>query len=66
MTPLEFEHVIASALPISDRNLSALTRIFEEARYSDHKLNTNVRDEAIASFRALKNELRGVKRGFAS
>lgn len=62
MTPAEFEYVIASALPISDKNLSALTKIFEEARYSDHELNIKIRDEAINSFRALKEELRGVRR----
>jgi transglutaminase-like putative cysteine protease len=60
MTPLEFEKVIAEALPISDRNLSELTRIFEEARYSDHKLDTHIRDRAINCFRELKNELRGI------
>ncbi len=60
MTPLEFERVIATALPISDKNLSGLTRIFEEARYSNHVLNTRIRDRAITCFRELKNELRGV------
>ena len=63
MTPLEFEKVIATVLPISDKNISGLTRIFEEARYSDHKLNTQIRDRAIHCFRELKNELRGVHLG---
>jgi len=66
MTPAEFEYVIASALPISEKNLGSLTKIFEEARYSNHKLGANIRDDAIRSFRDLKNELRGLKRGAAS
>jgi len=61
MTPREFEHVIAATLPISDKNLSELTRIFEEARYSNHVLTTHIRDRAINCFRDLKNELRGVR-----
>jgi transglutaminase-like putative cysteine protease len=61
-TPSEFKNIIAKALPISDKNIITLTSIFEEARYSDHKLDANIRDKAIASFRELKNELRGVSR----
>jgi transglutaminase-like putative cysteine protease len=61
MTPLEFEKVIAEALPISDKNLGGLTRIFEEARYSNHKMGTNIRDRAIKCFRELKTELRGMR-----
>ena len=60
MTPLEFEKVVAEAIPISDKNLSELTRIFEEARYSNHILETHIRDRAINCFRELKNELRGI------
>ncbi|MCK5562465.1 MAG: DUF4129 domain-containing protein, partial [Thermoplasmata archaeon] len=61
MTPLEFQKVIEAAIPISDKNLSELTKIFEEARYSNHKLDTRIRDRAILCFRDLKNELRGIK-----
>ena len=61
MTPLEFEKVIAEALPISDKNLSGLTRIFEEARYSNHKMDANIRDRAIICFRELKTELRRMR-----
>jgi transglutaminase-like putative cysteine protease len=61
MTPLEFEKVIGAALPISNKNLSELTRIFEEARYSDHVLDHHIRDRAINCFRELKLELRGMR-----
>ncbi len=60
MTPSEFRDIIAAELPISDKNINALTAIFEEARYSNHKLNNKIRDDAIASFRNLKLELRGI------
>jgi hypothetical protein len=60
MTPKEFKIVILNSLPISDKNIDGLTTIFEEARYSDHKLNIKIRDNAIASFRGLKSELRGI------
>jgi transglutaminase-like putative cysteine protease len=59
MTPKEFKIVIMNSLPISDKNIDRLTTLFEEARYSDHKLNLKTRDNAIESFRSLKSELRG-------
>ena len=62
MTPSEFRDIIAAELPISDKNINALTKIFEEARYSNHKLNNKIRDDAVTSFHNLKLELRGVSR----
>ncbi len=60
MTPKEFRDLIIVTLSISETNINSLTDIFEEARYSDHKLNENIRDEAIASFHALRVELKEI------
>jgi transglutaminase-like putative cysteine protease len=60
MTPKEFKIVIINSLPIGEKNIDRLTTLFEEARYSDHKLNIQTRDKAIESFRGLKSELRGL------
>ena len=45
-TVREFEMAIRKALPISEEALVALDRIFEEARYSSHKLGDGHRQNA--------------------
>jgi hypothetical protein len=61
MTPAEFRDLIYAKLPIGEKNINALTELFEEARYSDHELQLKTRNQAIASFRELKLELRGIR-----
>jgi transglutaminase-like putative cysteine protease len=57
-TPREFAIAVRKALPGIDRkHLHGLTRLFEEARYSDHKLTAHERFRAIRSLKKVKTSL---------
>ncbi|MFW6040325.1 MAG: DUF4129 domain-containing protein [Thermoplasmatota archaeon] len=55
MTPREFERKTIEKLGISE--IRELTILFQEARYSDHKLSEEKRDEAINVLRTFKTRL---------
>jgi len=57
VTPREFELALKRALPIDTRSIKVLTRLFEEARYSDHRMGARSRSAAILSLRYVEKEL---------
>jgi hypothetical protein len=59
-TPREFAGSVRKALPVGAVALRELIRLFEEARYSDHAIGTEERDQAVASLAAVRNELDGL------
>ncbi len=57
-TPAEFERAVRKALPgINKRNLKSLTRLFIEARYSNHKLTKKARAKAIRNLKKIKRSI---------
>jgi hypothetical protein len=57
-TPREFARAVRRALPfISNTHLDKLTKLFEEARYSDHKLTKRDKTRALRSLREVKRSL---------
>lgn len=57
-TPREFEYAIQDALPnISSKNLDSLTSLFEEARYSIHRLGKKERVKAVKNLKIIRNNL---------
>ncbi len=56
-TPREFAAAFKNALPNSGIYLNDMTDVFEEARYSDHKMKEKHRKKALRCFRSLYNEL---------
>jgi len=56
-TVREFEMAIRKALPISEQALIALDRIFEEARYSSHRLGEGHRQNAQLALQSVLQEI---------
>ncbi len=56
-TVREFEMAIRKALPISEQALIALDRIFEEARYSSHRLGEGHRQNAQLALQTVLQEI---------
>ena len=56
-TVREFEIAIRKALPISEESLISLDRVFEEARYSSHKLGELERQNAQLSLSSVLREI---------
>lgn len=54
MTVREFEDLVNENLPLQPDPVSRLTDVFEEARYSDHKLGVSNKNRAIKSFREIR------------
>ena len=57
VTPREFARAMKLALPLDTESIRALTRLFEEARYSDHSLGERSRRSAIENLRHIEKEL---------
>jgi hypothetical protein len=57
VTPREFARALRLALPLDTRSIRMLTRLFEEARYSDHRIGARDREAAIESLRHIELEL---------
>jgi hypothetical protein len=57
VTPREFSRALKLALPLDTRSIRMLTRLFEEARYSDHEMGEPGRQAAIESLRYIEAEL---------
>lgn len=59
-TPRQVAGGIRRAVPVGEKPLAALIRLFEEARYSDHAIGSNQRDQAIENLARVRNELDAV------
>lgn len=57
MTVREFEDMIEKELPVPTGPVSRLTGVFEEARYSDHRLGVPDKNRAVRAFREFREEL---------
>lgn len=57
VTPTEFARALRLALPLDTRSIRMLTGLFEEARYSDHRLSEADREAAMESLRYIESEL---------
>jgi len=57
VTPREFSRALKLALPLDTRSIKMLTKLFEEARYSDHEMGEEGRQAAIESLRYIESEL---------
>jgi len=57
VTPREFERAMRLALPLDTESIRSLTRLFEEARYSNHSMGERSRQSAIGSLRQVEREL---------
>ena len=57
MTVQEFVVIVRAKLPLSNKPVQGLTDVFEEARYSDHKLGVRSKNRAIKNFKLVKDEL---------
>jgi hypothetical protein len=60
ITPKEFERHIREYLPVDRKNLHILTKLFEEARYSDHSFNEAKKKQALAALEGIINSLEAV------
>lgn len=56
-TPRELEKIALSRLPLAEGTIDEMTRLFEEAKYSDHPLGDKERKRAIDNFKQIKDEL---------
>jgi len=57
MTPREFEGAVRTGLKLQEESLAALTRLFEEARYSTHDITEDDRGRALSSLSSIKEAL---------
>ncbi len=58
-TPREFGDGIKDALPqVNSKHLDSLTSLFEEARYSKHRLGKSDRVRAVRNLRTIRNNLK--------
>lgn len=60
-TPRELEKIALSRLQLSEGTIDEMTRLFEEAKYSDHRLGEKERSRALDNFKRIKNELEEIK-----
>ncbi len=57
--PFEYLSRVFSDLRANTRSAFALTELFERAKFSPHRIDTSMKEEAIAALVALRNDLRG-------
>jgi hypothetical protein len=57
ITPKEFEKYIREYLPINKKDLHTLTKLFEEARYSDHAFNEKKKRRALKALKGIIRDL---------
>jgi hypothetical protein len=60
VTPTEFARALKLALPLDIKSIRMLTRLFEEARYSDHDLSNADRRAAIECLEYIDSDLNGL------
>jgi hypothetical protein len=56
-TPLEYLSDVLAAHRVSEPAASRLTELFEQAKFSDHVIDDEIRREAIAALEAVRREL---------
>jgi hypothetical protein len=57
-TPMEYLSDILAAHRVSEPAASRLTDLFEQAKFSDHLIDDDIRREAVAALEAVRGELR--------
>jgi hypothetical protein len=57
-TPMEYLDEILAAHRVSEGPASRLTDLFERAKFSDHRIDEDIRQEAIAALEAVRAKLR--------
>ena len=60
-TPRELEKMAVAKLSLTASTIDEMTRLFEEAKYSDHPLKEEERKRAIKNFEQIKDELEVVE-----
>jgi len=60
-TPRELEKLALHKLSLKEGTIDEMTRLFEEAKYSDHPLGEKERGRAIDNFKRIKDELEDMK-----
>jgi len=60
-TPRELEKLALNKLSLTEETIDEMTRLFEEAKYSDHPLGDKERTRAIDNFKQIKEELEGIE-----
>ena len=58
-TPLEYMRRALAALHAQERSVRRLTDLFEQARFSRHRIDAAMKQEALAALAALRDELAG-------
>ncbi len=58
-TPRELEKKALNQLSLKGKTIDEMTKLFEEAKYSDHPLRRNERNRAIDNFKQIRDELGG-------
>ncbi len=61
LTAREFEDLSLKTLKIKKEPFETIVKLFEEARYSDHRMDENARIMAINALEEIKNMLGGMK-----
>jgi hypothetical protein len=57
-TPREFANNVENSLPqVNSKHLDSLTGLFEEARYSKHRLGKNKRSRAVRNLKVVRKSL---------
>ena len=59
LTPREFKNRVTGRLDVSKKSISDMTAVFEEARYSRHKMGEKDRRRALKNLEALQKEMEG-------
>lgn len=57
--PREYLHRVLPGIGAGAESVERLTALYERARFSSHEIDGEMRDEAIAAFEALRDELQG-------
>ncbi len=58
-TPRELEKMAVERLSLRKKTIDEMTKLFEEAKYSDHLLGKEERTRALDNFKQIKNEIEG-------
>ncbi|MBS3790273.1 MAG: DUF4129 domain-containing protein [Candidatus Thermoplasmatota archaeon] len=60
-TPRELENMALDRLSLKKKTIDEMTKLFEEAKYSDHPLGEKERDRALDNFKQIKAELEEIE-----
>ncbi len=59
--PLEYLERVLGALSVTAPSVRRLTMLFERAKFSQHEIGTQMKDEAIAALQTVQDELRAAQ-----